>query len=105
MTVFCANTNILELIGLKSATDNTYINDATVAVTIYDHARAWVGNETWPLTLSYVVGSNGVYRAILSDALPLQPDKDYTAYIEASAGAGRVGHWEHVFRPTARRSI
>lgn len=102
MTVLVANTNIIELIGLKSAVDDTYINTATVTATIFDyHSDRAVGNQ---LTLDYVVASDGVYRAMLAETLPFRPNADYIAYIEATAGAGRVGHWEIIFRPTVRRS-
>lgn len=47
-----------------------YINNATVTMTLTDQTTgvAIVG-ETWPVTLSYVTGSNGRYEVTLSYAL------------------------------------
>lgn len=103
MTAFVANTNILELLGLTDAVTNAVINDATVTVTICDNNDAPItGGPTWPLTLAYVAASAGNYRATLDAALLLLADTNHVAHIDVSAGAGRVGHWEFIFKPTTR---
>lgn len=102
MTVFVANTNVIELLGLKSKIDGAYINDAAVTVKVYDNNKVAVAQGSWPLTMAYVAASSGNYRAILPDTLALKTDTDHVAYIEVNAGAGRVGHWEFVFKPTTR---
>ena len=39
----------------------TFVNDATVTVTIQDSSGADLSGESWPVTLPYVSGSDGVY--------------------------------------------
>ena len=104
MSAFVANTNVLQLLGLKSETDDTFINDATVTVTVTDADGVNVTGGAWPLTMSYVASSDGDYRAILSNELPLVAKAKYVATINADGGADRVGHWEHHFKPAARSS-
>ena len=38
-----------------------FVNDATVTVTIKDSSGAVLSGESWPATLPYVTGSDGVY--------------------------------------------
>jgi hypothetical protein len=102
MTAFVANTNILELDGLKAAVDDAFINDADVEVTIKDSTGTNVTGVVWPVTMAYVTASEGKYRATLSSALGFVPKKKYTALIEVDAGAGRIGHWELEFKPLTR---
>lgn len=104
MTAFVANTNMLELLGLRSEVEATYINNATVTVTIKDAAGSPISGETWPLALDYVTASDGDYLAILSHTLPLVANHWYTAVIDANGGAGRIGRWEYRFRPGVRQS-
>lgn len=102
MTAFVANTNVLELIGLRSNINDTYINDATVTVTIKDADGVEVTGETWPLTMDYVAASNGNYRAILVDGLALVGKRKYVAYISADGGTDRIGYWRFEFKPQDR---
>jgi hypothetical protein len=100
--IYVANTNVLELSGLKSAIEDAFINDATVTVTLKDSEGNAVTGQTWPTTMAYVAASDGVYRAIMKDGLSIVAADDdsaegvgeYTAFIEANAGTDRIGHWE-----------
>jgi hypothetical protein len=105
MTAFVANSNVLDLIGLKSAVEDTFINDADVEVTVKDSADVNVTGVSWPVTMDYVAASNGNYRAILSHAIAFVPNRKYYAHIDADAGADRVGHWEFEFRPQTRTGV
>lgn len=102
MTAFVANTNLLELIGLKSAVEDTAINDATVAVTIKDAGGVNVTGVTWPVTMDYVAASSGDYRAVVPHGAALVSGRQYTAEISVNAGADRIGFWRYVFRPLDR---
>jgi hypothetical protein len=102
MTAFVANTNLLELIGLKSAVEDAFINDATVSVTVKDASGANVAGVTWPVTMDYVAASSGDYRAIIPHGAALVSGRQYTAGISVNAGADRVGFWRFVFRPLDR---
>ena len=102
MTTFVANTNVLDLIGLKDEIDDSFINSAVVTVTIKDTAGVAVTGQTWPLTMSYVAASDGVYRAFVSETIAFIPKTKYIAYIDANGGANLVGHWEFSFKALAR---
>jgi hypothetical protein len=102
MTAFVANTNLLELIGLKSAIEDAFINNATVSVTVKDAAGTNVAGVTWPVALAYVADSSGDYRAVIPHGAALVSGRQYTAEISADAGADRIGFWRFVFRPLDR---
>ena len=100
MTAFIANTNVLQLEGLKNSRTGEFINDADVEVTI-KRAGAEIAGETWPLAMSYVADSDGDYVAILSHELPFTR-ADHIAIIDANGGDDLIGHWEFAFRPLVR---
>ncbi len=93
---FVKNTNLLEVIGLKDAVAGTFINDAAVTATIKDKAGVVVSGQSFPVTLVYVAGSNGDYRATLTKDLLLLDDIEYIAEITATATAGD-GFWKFPF--------
>lgn len=93
---FITNTNLLEVIGLKDAIDDSFINNATVTATIKDSTGAVVTGQVFPVTLDYVAASDGIYRASLDKALALIDDAEYTAEITAITTAGD-GFWEFPF--------
>lgn len=101
--VYVGNTNIIEITGLKSAVEGSYVNDADVTVTVKDADDNAVSGQTWPAAMAYVAGSNGNYRGILEDDLALVDGSQYVAVIDADAGTNRVGHWEFAFSPKTRR--
>ena len=94
LVAYVANDNTLTLEGLQNAITESYINDATVSVTLYesDHTTE-VSGESWPLTMDYVSASNGNYRATLADTLSLSPNDRYFADVTADGGAGLKGFW------------
>ena len=94
-SLYIGNDNIIELSSLRnvSTSPETYINDATVTVTIYDANGDEVSGETWPLSLSYVSGSSGKYTATLADTLSLSVNKRYRIKLTADGGAGLKGEW------------
>lgn len=93
-TAFIANSLVLDLIGLRSHVEETFINNATVTVTVKDKAGTDVLGATWPLSMAYVAASDGDYRAILPSTLEMLKNKIYTAFIDADGGGERIGHWE-----------
>ena len=94
LVTYVANDNVLTLEGLQNAVTDAYINDATVTVTLYeaDHSTEVTG-ETWPLTMDYVSGSDGNYRATLADTLSLSANDRYYADVSADGGTGLKGFW------------
>lgn len=103
--VYVANTNVLDLIGLKSVVDNAYVDNATVTVTVKDSTGTAVTGEAWPMAMTYVAASNGNYRAFLENDLALVAKKKYTAFIDADAGVNRIGHWEFPFTAAIRTGV
>ncbi|WP_027037883.1 hypothetical protein [Mesorhizobium ciceri] len=101
--VYVGNTNIIELSGLKSAIEGTFVNDADVSVTVKDAEGTNITGQTWPAAMAYVASSDGIYRGILEDDLGLVDGTTYYAHIEADAGTNRIGHWEFAFVPKTRR--
>lgn len=103
MTAFVANTNNLHLIGLKSASDGDFINDATVTVTIKDSAGATVSGQSWPVSMNYVSASDGDYLGVIPHTTQLLSGRNYTAEIEVNAGVNRIGFWAYEFKAASRR--
>lgn len=92
------NDNIIELRGLQDIDDN-YINDATVTlVTIVDSADTLVTGQTFPVVMSYVAASNGIYRATVDDGLNLVHQTQYVAKVDVDATTeGLQAHFELEF--------
>jgi len=94
--LFAANTTRVELRALASysAVDTiSYINDATVEVTMIDDAGAELTGETWPVTLTYESGSNGNYAGLVSEGIGVSAGDLITAKLTATSGAEQ-GYWE-----------
>jgi hypothetical protein len=102
MTAFVANTNVLDLVGLKDEIAGVFINDAAVTVTIKDATGAVVSGAIWPMTMAYVATSDGDYRAILSDGIDFIAKAKYSAYITADGGPNLMARWQMDFKPIAR---
>lgn len=103
---YVANTNNLELTGLKSLFEDTFVNGALVTYTIKDSQGAPLEGVEWPQTMEYVPSSNGNYVGWLSHNLGLLNGKKYTAIIEADGSDSsmeRYGHWELAFVAETRR--
>lgn len=66
------------------------VNSATVTAHLRNAAGADVVGETWPVTLSYVSGSRGVYRYFTSPTMDLTDNGEYELTVVADDGAGHV---------------
>lgn len=55
------------------------IPNATVLCTITDSTGAVVAGQAWPVTLAFLNGSNGIYRATLSSTNQFQAGATYNA--------------------------
>ena len=72
-----------------------YINDAaTVEVTIYDMTGAEIPDKPWPLALSYVEGSDGLYQAIVTPLTTIKAGKQYKIALHVLGSDGITGYWE-----------
>lgn len=106
MEIYLANDNLLELIGLKDAVTDTYINNATVTAILKNAATGEeLTGQTWPISLSYIASSNGDYRATIEYdvAYPAIGQKIH-AEITVDAGAGRRAFFKPIVTVAERRA-
>lgn len=89
-TIYIDSDNLVTVDALYDNAAAAYVNDATVTMTLKDRAGTEVSGETWPVTLSYVSGSNGKYQGTLSDTLTLSRGKTYEVTISVNGGAGKA---------------
>lgn len=92
-TYYPGNSGVLQIGALKNAQTDAYINDATVEATVVDRHDAEVTGQSWPLTLSYVAASDGIYRGVIESDLTVVVGGTYTAQVTATSGV-LVGYWE-----------
>lgn len=91
--IYIESDNELTVSSLRNTSDGSFINDASVVVTLFDAGGGEVGGQVWPLTMGYVSGSDGDYKTTLSDELVLEKNKRYRAKVVADAGAGKKRTW------------
>lgn len=92
-TLYVGNDTVLEVRGLKNETTGGFLNAATVTATVVDAEGNQVTGQSWPLTLAYVTGSDGIYRATLAYTVGLVSGARYTAQFTANSGAGLRASW------------
>jgi hypothetical protein len=64
--LYWKNDTLLELRSLRNEVTKQFVNNATVTAVIKQNSDgSEIGGATWPLTLSYVAASNGLYRGIV----------------------------------------
>lgn len=86
--IYTANDTVVEISGLKNEVTGAFLNSAVVTATLVDAAGNQVAGETWPKTLSYVTGSDGIYRATLPYTMTLAAGGRYEAQISVNGGSG-----------------
>lgn len=99
---YVGNTNLLELIGLTDQITDQFINDATVTGTIVDSEGNEVDGVVWPLSMPYVSGSDGDYRASVSDDAEFIAGNCYIAQVTATKTGDVIGYWAYHFTPLER---
>ena len=102
-SLYIGNDTLASLSGLRAATaaEGTYINDGTVTLTLMDVDGVELAGETWPLTMSYITDSDGVYRAVIQDTLSLTPGATYIAELTAD-GDSLQAQWTVELKATIR---
>jgi len=101
---YVENTNEITLTGLQDEITNTYLNFATVTVTVVDNDGNPVAGTSWPLVMLNV-DPTGDYRVALPAALAFVNRAPCTAIVDANASSPpveRIGHWVHKFTPVTR---
>lgn len=97
-----ANDNLLQIEGLQTGLDHTYINDATVTVVVKDDTEEVLTGMMFPAPLDYIAESNGCYRVMLSNLINLEADRYYTLLVEADSN-GVMASWERCIKAEVRR--
>ena len=103
LTLYVGNDMLLEVEGLTDDAAGTWVNDASVTVTLKDAAGNEVGGDTWPKAMAYVTGTDGLYRVTLADTLGITANARYVAHVVADSGPGRRAAWEMDVLAKARR--
>ena len=104
LTLYVGNDMILEVEGLTDEASGEVVNDADVTATLFTLAGAQVAGQVWPVALSYLADTSGIYRATMADTLALEPNQRYRARVVADGGPGRRSQWDiDVLAKTRRR--
>jgi len=96
--IFIDNTDhVLTVDGLDDAiSPGSYINGATVQITLTDLAGVNISGEIFPLALTYVAASNGKYQNTLRDTLDVAAGDVVKVLITADNGAGYHREWRSI---------
>jgi hypothetical protein len=73
-------------VTVRNALTGAAINDATVTARVLNSSNTEVAGQSWPVSLSYVGGSAGEYRAQLESTLAVDAGQTYTAEFTITAG-------------------
>jgi len=93
--IYINSDNIVEVLGVENVPTSEYLNNADVTLTLVDAAsKVEIIGQTWPLTLSYVTGSDGDYRGTIRNEAVLNPHQQLIAQVTVDAGEGLVRYWE-----------
>lgn len=90
-TYFIDNDNMLQISGVRDAASGLYLNNASLEVTLIDAAtEAEIAGQTWPAAMSYVNGSDGVYRLTLEYDLDVAAQQALIAKLAGSPNGLRL---------------
>lgn len=87
-TIYRLNDNTVEVSLLALSTDGSYLNAATVTMTLCTYASGSrvVVTDASALSLTYVTGSNGRYQGAIPASLTLVAGDTHTLEITATSG-------------------
>jgi hypothetical protein len=100
--IYLSNDNLLSIEGLRNASSGSYMNDATSTATLKDADGNVVTGQTFPVTMTYMSGTNGNYQATLENTLSMTPNAKYTATISATSSSGLYAEWDMELTATKR---
>lgn len=89
LILYLGNTMVLEMRGLKNSTTGHFENGASVSVTLKNGGSPIAS----PLSMAYVPGSRGTYRATLPSSVAATEGGSYTAEVVATGPGGSRGEW------------
>jgi hypothetical protein len=85
------NSNLIQVLNVIDMSRNEVINDAQVFMTLKDINGDDVGGVTWPISLGYVSGTDGMYSGILPPYIELFEGAEYSLIVDifsSNNGAG-----------------
>lgn len=87
-TIYRLNDNTVEWSLMSLSTDGSYINDATVTMTLCTYASGSrvVVTDASALAMAYVASSNGKYQGVLPASLTLVAGDTHKLEITATSG-------------------
>lgn len=88
---FHQNDNLLELTGLKDEATGLFVTDATITAVMKTSADVEVAGQVWPLSMSYIDGTDGTYRGILDSELEVAVNDRVNVEVTILASGGRKG--------------
>lgn len=91
--IFLLSDNTIQLDQLRDI-DGNYENSASVTATLFDSTGSEISGETWPINLTYVIGSNGTYRGVFRDSISIAEGDRVRATIIADAGVDKRSEWQ-----------
>jgi hypothetical protein len=97
-----ANSNLLEVNGLRNGLTNSFVNTALVIATLEDLKGNEIGGQIWPVTLAYVAGSDGCYRTTFAADLTIENEKQYKLTLVVQ-GDGLDAHWDKFIQAKDRQ--
>jgi len=105
LTINLENSNLVELNGLKDKALGVFQNVASVVCTLYEpDGTTEVGSATWPLTLTYASGSDGVYRGVITNLADIVEGPIYRAVVTAVASQGQLtNRWNQPTKAIVRQ--
>lgn len=95
--LYIGNDNEVVIDGLSLASDGTYVNDATLLVTVYDAAGNAVSGWS-AVSVAYVAASNGDYRGVLPGTASLTEGASYRLVVTSSNYNLRWETWGRAVR-------
>lgn len=99
MDAFVANDNTVRLTGARTTRldtgEDVYLDaGATVTFRVQSMSYVDVTGETWPVTMSYIAGSQGDFIGVLRDTVVLDAGLEYRFVGQVDNGVDQHGSWD-----------
>lgn len=80
--IYIGNDNLFVVRGLRNRATGDYVNDGTAELTLLDADGNEISGQTWPLSLTYIAGSNGDYQGTIEDDIDVEDGEEGTAVVD-----------------------
>lgn len=93
-TLWINNDNTISVKGLHDPTSGSFMNDATISLTLTDSQDIPVTGQAFPVVVDYIADSDGNYQATLENTLNLTDGASYIAVVTATSASGINAEWQ-----------